>query len=75
MGTRFNDLSAPSDVIYLVGLWRRHYPPSPRHLAEAFLDQGFVFSHEKEDVTVAEELRSHTLRYGTVATARRRDAT
>ena len=45
-GTPFNSLSVPSDVVFLVVLWRLRYPPSPRHLAEMFLKRGFAFSHE-----------------------------
>jgi putative transposase len=45
-GTPFNDLSVPTDIVFLVVLWRLRYPLSLRHLAEMFLDRGFVFSHE-----------------------------
>jgi len=45
-GTPFNDLSVPTDVVFLVILWRLRYPLSLRHLAEMFLDRGFVFGHE-----------------------------
>ena len=45
-GTVFNDLSVPTDIVFLVVLWRLRYPLSLRHLAEMFLERGFVFSHE-----------------------------
>ena len=45
-GTPFNDLSVPTDIVFLVVLWRLRYPLSLRQLAEMFLDRGFVFSHE-----------------------------
>jgi putative transposase len=45
-GTPFNDLSVPTDIVLLVVLWRLRYPLSLRHLAEMFLERGFVFSHE-----------------------------
>src|SRR5664279_2343628 len=45
-GTPFNDLSVPTDIVFLVVLWRLRYPLSLRHLAEMLLDRGFVFSHE-----------------------------
>ncbi len=44
--TPFNDLSAPTDIVFLVVLWRLRYPLSLRHLAEMFGQRGFVFSHE-----------------------------
>jgi transposase-like protein len=45
-GTLFNDLSVPTDVVFLVVLWRLRYKLSLRDLAEMFLERGFVFSHE-----------------------------
>ena len=45
-GTPFNDPSVPTDVVFLVVLWRLRYPLSLRHLAEMFLERGFAFSHE-----------------------------
>ncbi|HVA88879.1 MAG TPA: IS6 family transposase [Chloroflexota bacterium] len=45
-GTVFNDLSVPTDIVFLVVLGRLRYPLSLRHLAEMFLERGFVFSHE-----------------------------
>ena len=45
-GTPFNDLSVPTDVVFLVVLWRLRYPLSLRHLAEMFTERGFAFSHE-----------------------------
>jgi putative transposase len=44
--TPFNELSVPTDIVFLVVLWRLRYPLSLRHLAEMFLERGFVFSHE-----------------------------
>jgi transposase-like protein len=45
-GTPFNDLSVPTDIVFLVVLWRLRYKLSLRNLAEMFLERGFVFSHE-----------------------------
>jgi DDE domain len=45
-GTPFNDLCVPTDIVVLVVLWRLRYLLSLRHLAEMFLERGFVFSHE-----------------------------
>jgi putative transposase len=45
-GTPFNELSVPTDIVFLVVLWRLHCSLILRHLAEMFLDRGFVFSHE-----------------------------
>jgi len=45
-GTPFNDLSAPTAIVFLVVLWRLRYKLSLRDLAEMFLERGFVFSHE-----------------------------
>ena len=45
-GTPFNHLSVPTDIVFLVVLWRLRYPLRLRHLAEMFLDRGFTFSHE-----------------------------
>ena len=45
-GTPFNDLSVPTDIVFLVVLWRLRYPLRLRHLAEMFLERGFTFSHE-----------------------------
>jgi putative transposase len=45
-GTPFNDLSVPTDIVFLVVLWRLRYPLSLRHLAEMFIERGFIFSHE-----------------------------
>ena len=45
-GTPFNDLSVPTDIVFLVVLWRLRYKLSLRDLAEMFLERGFVFSHE-----------------------------
>jgi hypothetical protein len=45
-GTPFNDLCVPTDIVFLVVLWRLRYPLSLRHLAQMFLEREFVFSHE-----------------------------
>src|SRR5262245_49337093 len=45
-GTPYNALSVPTDIVFLVVLWRRRSPLSLRQLAEMFLERGFVFSHE-----------------------------
>jgi transposase-like protein len=45
-GTPFNYLEAPTDVVFLVVLWRLRYKLSLRDLAEMFLVRGFVFTHE-----------------------------
>jgi putative transposase len=45
-GTLFNDLSVPTDIVFLVVLWRLRYKLSLRDLAEMFLPRGFVFTHE-----------------------------
>ena len=45
-GTPFNDLSVPTDVVFLVVLWRLRYPLSLRHLAEMFLERGSASGHE-----------------------------
>jgi transposase-like protein len=44
--TPVNDLSVPTDVVFLVVLWRLRYQLSVRDLAEMCLERGFVFSHE-----------------------------
>ena len=45
-GTPCNDLSVPTDIVFLVVLWRLRYKLSLRDLAEMFLGRRFVFSHE-----------------------------
>jgi putative transposase len=45
-GTPFNHLAVPTDIVFLVVLWRLRYKLSLRDLAEMFLERGFVFSHE-----------------------------
>jgi transposase-like protein len=45
-GTLFNYLEAPTDVVFLVVLWRLRYKLSLRDVAEMFLERGFVFTHE-----------------------------
>ncbi|GHO94234.1 hypothetical protein KSF_042820 [Reticulibacter mediterranei] len=45
-GTLFNSLEAPTDVVFLVVLWRLRYKLSLRDVAEMFLERGFVFTHE-----------------------------
>src|SRR5215510_15090690 len=70
-GTPFNLLQYPSDVVYLVVLWRFRYKLSLRDLAEMFLERGFVFTHEtvrQWEATFAplltEQLRKHRYRQG-----------
>lgn len=46
MGTPYNHLQYPTDLVLLVVLWRLRYKLSLRDLAEMFLERGFVFSHE-----------------------------
>ena len=45
-GTPFNRLQLPTDIIFLVVLWRLRYKLSLRDLAEMFLERDFVFTHE-----------------------------
>ncbi len=45
-GTPFNYLEAPTDIVFLVVLWRLRYKLSLRDVAEIFLERGFVFTHE-----------------------------
>ena len=45
-GTLFNYLETPTDIVFLVGLWRLRYKLSLRDVAEMFLERGFVFTHE-----------------------------
>jgi transposase-like protein len=45
-GTPFNHLEAPTDIVFLVVLWRLRYKLSLRDVAEMFLERGFVFTHE-----------------------------
>ena len=45
-GTPFNELSVPTENVFLVVLWRLRDPLSLRHLAEMSRYRGFVFSHE-----------------------------
>ncbi|GHO90171.1 hypothetical protein KSF_002190 [Reticulibacter mediterranei] len=45
-GTLFNYLEAPTDVVFLVVLWRLRYKLSLRDVAEMFLERGCVFTHE-----------------------------
>jgi transposase-like protein len=44
--TPFNYLEAPTDIVFLVVLWRLRYKLSLRDVAEMFLERGFVFTHE-----------------------------
>jgi putative transposase len=44
--TPFNYLSIPTDVLFLVLLWRLRYKLSLRDVAEIFLERGFEFTHE-----------------------------
>ena len=46
-GTPFNRPQLPTDVIFLVVLWRLRYKLSLRDLAEMFLDHGFTFRQRK----------------------------
>ena len=45
-GTPFNFLQYPTDVVFLVVLWRLRYKLSLRDLAEMFLERGVTFTHE-----------------------------
>ena len=45
-GTPLNVLEYPTNIVLLVVLRRLHYRLSLRDLAEMFLEQGFVFTHE-----------------------------
>jgi transposase-like protein len=45
-GTLYNDLTFPTDLVFLGVLWRLRDKLSPRNLAEMFLERGIVFSHE-----------------------------
>jgi transposase-like protein len=45
-GTCFNNCFYPTDIIFLVVLWRLRYKLSLRDLSEMFLERGFEFSHE-----------------------------
>jgi putative transposase len=44
--TPFNYLEAPTDVVFLVILWRLRYKLSLRDVAEMFLEHGFVLTYE-----------------------------
>src|SRR5260370_23684677 len=46
MGTPFNYLEYPSDIVLLVVLWRLRHKLSLRDLAEMFFERGFEFTHE-----------------------------
>jgi putative transposase len=45
-GTPYNLLEYPTDIVFLVVVWRLRYKQSLRDLAEMFLERGFVFTHE-----------------------------
>jgi putative transposase len=45
-GTPFNYLEAPTDIVFLVILWRLRYKLSLRDVAEMFLERGFMFTYE-----------------------------
>lgn len=45
-GTPFNVLEYPTEVVFLVVLWRLRYKLSLRDVAEMFLERGFTFTHE-----------------------------
>lgn len=46
IGTPFNHLQYPTDLVLLVVLWRLRYKLSPRDLPELFLPRGFAFTQE-----------------------------
>lgn len=46
IGTLFNYLEFPTDIVLLVVLWRLRYKLSLRDIAELFLERGFIFMHE-----------------------------
>jgi putative transposase len=65
-GTCFNHLQYPTDMVYLVVLWRVQYRLSLRDLPEMFLEGGIVFTHEAVRVweaqlapLLSERLRKH----------------
>jgi hypothetical protein len=71
-GTLFNRLPYPTDIVSLVVLWRFRYKLSVRNLAEMFLQQGLIFTHEavrdwesKRAPLLSETLRKR--RHGAVA--------
>ena len=45
-GTALNRVQIPTDIVFLVVLWRLRYKLSLRDLAEMFLIRGIVFTHE-----------------------------
>ena len=45
-GTPFNFLEYPTDVVFLVVLWRLRYKLSLRDLSEMFLERGVTFTYE-----------------------------
>ena len=45
-GTPYNDLTFPTDVVFLVVLWRLRYKLSLRDVAEICLQRGWVLTHE-----------------------------
>ena len=45
-GTSFNSLEVPTDIVFLVVLWRLRYKLSLRDIAEMFLERGFSFTYE-----------------------------
>src|SRR5450631_4129774 len=45
-GTPFNFLEYPTDVVFLVVLWRLRYKLSLRNLSEMFLERGVTFTYE-----------------------------
>jgi len=46
MGTPFNRLPYPTEVICLVVLWRLRYKLRLRDLPDMFLQRGIIFTHE-----------------------------
>lgn len=45
-GSPYNNLQFPTEIVFLVILWRLRYKLSLRDLAEMFLERGFEFTHE-----------------------------
>ena len=44
--TPFNFLDYPTDLVFLVVLWRLRYTLSLRDLADMFVERGIAFTHE-----------------------------
>ena len=45
-GSPYNYLEFPTEIVFLVVLWRIRYKLSLRDLAEMFLERGFEFTHQ-----------------------------